>query len=107
MKMIGTLEDNVRKLCCKHFPEAAVENSTAFTIELAEIVTTVINKTVNQQTKDGAFISTRELENLVLTVRDLRAKYETQERNSTSDVIKLDELKQTEYRLTEHILSNR
>jgi hypothetical protein len=54
-----------------------------------------------------ALLTVPELEDLLLMVRDLKARYENSASTTVSDVLKLDEIKQWEYKLTERILSNR
>ncbi len=101
-------ETSIRKLFIKHFPaESNTLIATDFVKDLAKIVDDLIIKEVKRRTSKGAFLSIRELEELLLLIRELKSKYENLETTTTSDVLKFDELKQTEYKLTEYILSNR
>lgn len=101
------IETKIRGLFHKYYPEYENVVSKDFIHELGVEVNQLIAKAVKQQTSGGAYLSVKELEDLLLLVRDLKSKYETLENSTVSDVIKIDELKQTEYKLTEHILNNR
>jgi hypothetical protein len=56
---------------------------------------------------NSAVLSVADLENLLLLIRDLKSRYEYTTSTTVSDVLKLDEVKQWEYKITELILNNR
>lgn len=103
------VEQKIRELLYKYYPDAAKEQeiTRAFILELGTLVQDVISKRSQDLHKEGALVPIRELEELLVVLRDLKAKYEDEAEHTTSDIIRLDELKQLEYKLTEKILANR
>jgi len=93
----------------KLLAEHPVENPDKFKADVLSLIDTYSNYLARQQveSKDVAIVSIKDLEDIVLALRDLKAKYETSASSTVSDVIKLDELKQLEYKLTERILNAR
>lgn len=54
-----------------------------------------------------ASLPVEDLEEFLTMARELQAKYENLTEKTTTDIIRLDELKQLEFKLTELILTNR
>lgn len=106
--MINDINIEIRELFYKHFPEIqTTEPLQNFILELGTLVQQVIAKALKQEYKEGAVIPIRELEELLVVIRQAKALYEEKEQHTTDDILKIDELKQLEYKLTEKILTNR
>ncbi len=102
-----TVKESIRELLYKHFPEVTTKPTEEFVEALSLVVNKTITKAFEQQTKEGAYISIRELEEMLTTTRQLREIYDDMHPHTGSDMIKIDELKQLEYKLTEKIMTNR
>lgn len=107
------LDQNINKLFYKHFPSLQSENNLSgreikiFVEELGVVVQKLIARSKKQEYSDGAFISIRDLEEVLVTIRDYKDLCENATPLTTQAVLRLDELKQLEYKLTEKILTNR
>jgi len=107
------LDQNIRKLFNKHFPTLQAENTMSgneikvFIEELGIIVQKLMANSKKQEYSEGAYISIRELEEILRVMRDLKECYENNKPHTTQDILRLDELKQLEYKLTEKVLTNR
>lgn len=70
-----------------------------------------VNKFIEDLDRDSAEgildLSVRDLEEFLTSIRELKDKYEEQDSKNTNDIIKIDELKQLEFKLTELIIANR
>lgn len=70
---------------------------------LAEFVT----KRVDQHVRQTERIASRDLEDLLVIVRDFKDTLEELSEKTGSQVIRIDELKQMEYKLTELLVARR
>jgi hypothetical protein len=71
---------------------------------LAEFIERRVNDRVNEH---GVIFTVRELEELLVVVRELKDNYDNLPEKTGTHVIRIDELRQLEYKLTEQILENR
>ena len=78
-----------------------------FVKELSALMNNTIQKIAKRDYKERVLMSIRELEEILILLRELKGKYEGANLTTVEDLIKLDELKQWEFRLTEKILNNR
>jgi len=102
------IQTEIRKLVFKHLAANDEPGITNFTLELSEVVTGVIEKATKQEFAEGALIGIRELEEILSTIRHLKDIYQNTEAIHTpEDILRLDDVKQLEYKLTEKLLANR
>lgn len=75
--------------------------------ELIPILSEFIHKQVQKELKNVVNLEMRDLEDLLTVVRELKDNYSNLDQKTGSQMIRIDDLKQIEYKLTELILAKR
>lgn len=75
--------------------------------DLLPVLVQFVEQNVALKTEDVVTLSVRELEELLVVVRELKDNYDKMPEKTGAQMIRIDELKQLEYKLTEQIFQKR